>query len=189
MLGVTSQLEVGLVRWNIGRILVLGCLIAGLGVGLGLCSVNLSAVEAGVTVEVVPSTWDEDDLFHQPRMQEFKALAREYGFLPRSTAWQPTDLDPLNLSSGTPGELLAAFTLHLINERLCLECLDVTVRTLKIRPDQALGAILVWGFEDDSVLGADFRVTMALVEAEDWRVTRVEQRFHCARGGSEELCL
>ncbi|RNL87628.1 hypothetical protein [Halostreptopolyspora alba] len=54
--------------------------------------------------------------------------------------------------------------------------------------EETQGAVLEWGFLDDSVAGADVRLTL-VQEAEGWQVAETERRSHCRRGQSGEMCL
>ena len=56
--------------------------------------------------------------------------------------------------------------------------------------DDAIGVILNWGLQDDSVAGHDFRIHMRRDADGGWMVERLEERFHCARGVTADgLCI
>lgn len=54
--------------------------------------------------------------------------------------------------------------------------------------DETQGAVLEWGFLDDSVAGADLRLTL-VKGADGWQVGEAERRSHCRRGQSGGTCL
>jgi hypothetical protein len=116
------------------------------------------------------------------------------GFEPGATAWQPFDVpDEVRDRYATPGEAVMALAEALDGPQLGTEVWETTVRVLPDEddPDLAHGAVLSWGFLDDSVEGRDVRVTLTRTDDDAWEPGGAEQRFRCLRGVTDdgELCI
>ncbi|MFU8805127.1 MAG: hypothetical protein ACNA8W_15035 [Bradymonadaceae bacterium] len=141
--------------------------------------------------------WDRDGLEAQPRQA---ALARdtpeEMEFSPGTTDWRPSVrklpepmVSPLPDGPTSPGALLNEVTRELgFGDGLGEEVWEMTTRVWQEDEDSAVGMILQWGFKDDSVAGSDVRLTMRRSD-QTWTIEELEERFHCRRGVSEDLCL
>ncbi len=146
--------------------------------------------------EVDASLWSAEGLEVQLRMPWLRARTPpEMDFDPGTTPWRPLTWSapeggfaPGDV--GSPGELLLALSRALgFGSDLGRELWEQTVRIHEDEEGAAVGVILRWGFMDDSVVGHDLRVRMREGEG-GWQVQRVEERFHCGRGVTEEgLCM
>jgi hypothetical protein len=135
--------------------------------------------------------WDEDSLLWQPRLEELIELGRDYGFEPGSTPWEEANLPDALVEERwqDPGASLLALAEALgLEHHLGIDTWEVTLRVLETAEDRAVGVVLEWGFLDDAVAGADWRVLLERDEA-GWRALELARRFHCRRGVSEGLCL
>jgi hypothetical protein len=91
--------------------------------------------------------------------------------------------------SNTPGALLSAHTAAIGSAEVGPDVWEQTIRIWQDNENEAIGVLLRWGFKDDAVTGHDFR--MHLRRSDDgWHIDRIEERFHCGRGVSEDgLCV
>lgn len=122
------------------------------------------------------------------------------GFEPAPTEWEPAAV-PDGFGEGqaafdSAGELMTALAAELAGSGLGDDAWEVTTRVLFDQAegdpdaDAATGAVLLWGFLDDSVAGSDHR--FALQRGPDgWFAASAEERARCARGVSPEdnLCV
>ena len=53
---------------------------------------------------------------------------------------------------------------------------------------QASAIIMMWGLKDDSVVGRDYLLVLRQHQG-NWYVAEVQERFHCARGVVDDICL
>jgi hypothetical protein len=137
--------------------------------------------------------WSQEGVVAQPRMEPFARRASAAGYAPGSTAWR---LSPgavpaaLAGTHPTPGGLLHAVVAALEWPAALGE--DAWEHTSRVWMDgerRAVGVALLWGLMDDSVVGHDVRVHMVRAGT-GWRIDRVEERFHCGRGVSDDdLCV
>lgn len=122
----------------------------------------------------------------------------DLGFAPAATPWEPTEV-PAGFGEGqaafsTAGELVAALAAELAGGGLGSDVWEVTARVLFDQaegdPDaqEATGAVLLWGFLDDSVAGSDHRFDLRR-GPDGWFAASAEQRSQCARGVTEGLCV
>jgi hypothetical protein len=144
--------------------------------------------------------WSAAGLEYQPRLSALRAATPdEMGWEPGTTPWRPAELAiPPEFTRAaaeqgagfdSPGELLAR-----LGDALGLagpvgeDTWELSLRVLPVSEDEATGMILLWGFKDDAVAGGDYRVHLARVDGR-WYAERMEQRFHCRRGVTEDgLC-
>jgi hypothetical protein len=140
--------------------------------------------------------WVPHGLAVQPRLAAYRdALPDDLGFEPGTTEWQdaqgeiPAHLGPEGTRSPSPGALLQALITELdLMAPLGRELWEQTQRVHQ-EDDTATGVVLQWGFKDDAVLGQDYRLAMR-EDTWGWFAERLETRYHCGRGVSEEgLCL
>ena len=113
---------------------------------------------------------------------------------PGTTEWEPFDVpSAVAGSSDSPGEVMIALAAETEAAGLGSEQWETTIRVLldEDDPDLAYGAVLGWGFLDDSVIGRDVRVTLTQTDDGQWEPGGAEQRFHCMRGVTDDgdLCL
>ena len=128
-----------------------------------------------------------------------RILAVQDGSLPDE--WEPgtTDWEPFDVPSAvagtydTPGEVMTALATEIEAAGLGTDQWETTIRVLldEDDPDLAYGAVLGWGFLDDSVTGRDVRITLTQTEDGRWEPGGAEQRFHGLRGVTDdgELCV
>ncbi|MBA2665204.1 MAG: hypothetical protein H0U74_23150 [Bradymonadaceae bacterium] len=140
--------------------------------------------------------WTPEGLDVQPRMQEFREqLPLELGFEPATTAWQPFGRDipaaltsPQSSQARSPGELLVDLVKSIDQAGwLGQDAWEQTLRVLREGDDLAIGVVLTWGLRDDAVAGSDLRATMQRRDGH-WFIVKLEQRFHCARAVTDNLC-
>lgn len=115
------------------------------------------------------------------------------GFEPGVTDWTefelPAEVDGVH---DTPGEVVAAFVAGTDAPELGTEVWETTMRVLldEDDPDLAHGAVLSWGFLDDSIEGRDVRITLTRTDDDRWEPGAAEERFHCMRGVTDDgFCL
>lgn len=122
---------------------------------------------------------------------------------PGATPWEPMEV-PAGFGRAaagegtaeaypTPAALMTAWAAHAVGEEVPLgrEVWEATVRVLEEDPEdgRALGALLEWGYFDDSVVGRDTRLDLVR-GADGWHVEAAEVRWRCLRGVTDEgLCL
>jgi hypothetical protein len=148
----------------------------------------------GAAPDTAP-VWSREGLEAQPRMAEFRrrTAAAMAEFAPGTTAWRargvPGGATALP-AAASPGALLHAVALALgWPEALGEDAWEQSYRVWREGPDRALGTVLVWGLQDDSLVGQDLLVRMRRGAA-GWVVEGVEERFHCGRGVTAEgLCV
>ena len=142
--------------------------------------------------------WSREGLEAQPRMTMLQQHAsRDPGYTPGTTLWRlleestsAADDDRDSSRFDTPGALLSAQTAGIVGSaEVGLDAWEQTIRIWQDNENEAVGVLLRWGFKDDAVTGHDFR--MHLRRSDDgWRLDRIEERFHCGRGVSEDgLCV
>ncbi|HVL97792.1 MAG TPA: hypothetical protein VM324_00675 [Egibacteraceae bacterium] len=123
----------------------------------------------------------------------FPAADLPEGWQPGTTSWVPADVpvgygqadDP---AFGTPGELATALAAEVAGPQLGSDVWEVTARVLASEGAEATAAVLVWGLADDAVAGSDLRLYLARNDT-GWYVDSAEERFHCRRGVSGDLCV
>lgn len=106
--------------------------------------------------------------------------------------WQPID-PPEGFRAGeagydSPGELMAAYASRTVGGEhgLGRDLWEATVRVLhRGEEDAASGALLEWGYADDSVVGADTRLELRSGDG-GWYVEAGERRPHCRRGVTDD---
>jgi len=136
--------------------------------------------------------WSREALEVQPRMDALRsAIPADLGYTPGTTQWVAVDSTSLigidTVTADTPGALLSALAMSLgWADVLGDAAWEQTTRVWMQDDVQAVGVVLQWGFQDDSVAGRDFRVHMRLDGV--WRAHTVEQRFHCARRVTDGEC-
>lgn len=141
------------------------------------------------------AAWSEEALFHQPRMLAYAELARTYGFEPHTSRWRVSSgvtygTPPAEWSeiAAHPVDLLTRFAAHHVEQGLGTDVWEIVTR-LHLGEDFAIGAVLVWGYQDDAIAGIDYLLTMRPTD-HGWRIAELHERYHCRRGVSEEdLCL
>lgn len=116
------------------------------------------------------------------------------GWEPGMTAWVPFEVpDEVQGAHDTPGEVMAGLARGVDAAMLGYDQWEVTIRVLldDDDPDLAYGALLGWGFLDDSVVGRDIRITLTRTDDGRWQPGGAEQRQHCRRGVSADqtLCI
>ena len=140
--------------------------------------------------------WTREGLEEQPRSSALRGGASDsLGYEPGPTPWKevpsPTpDGAPAGTPPASPGEALTrvAEALGWV-DMLGESAWEQTSRVWAPDPDQAVGVVLQWGLQDDAVAGRDLRAQMRLVDGV-WQVERLEQRFHCRRGVSDDgVCM
>ena len=135
-------------------------------------------------------TLSAEELVANHRMEEFKRTADPEFANPGTTEWRRADLPDSMAGPGmeSPGDLLAALRVESRLDRdLGSELMEITARVAE-EGDQATGVLLLWGILDDSMIGQDLRLTMER-SGEGWMPVGLQERFHCVRGVSGELCL
>lgn len=143
--------------------------------------------------------WSRDGLEAQPRMAELKQRTHaDLGYTPGTTIWRAAGVD-LSSTPSTGGAAYDAESPDALLARVAAELPmagnlgeDVWEQTLRIwqgGEDEAVGIIMRWGMKDDSVIGHDHRVQLRRSN-DHWHVIRLEERFHCSRGVTDEgLCV
>ena len=112
---------------------------------------------------------------------------------PGATEWEAYDVpDAVQGTYDTPGAVMAALAAETDASQLGQDQWETTIRVLYDEDDEdlAYGAMLSWGFLDDSVAGRDVRITITRT-ADGWEPGGAEQRFQCLRGVTDdgELCV
>lgn len=116
------------------------------------------------------------------------------GFEPGPTRWRDEEVPAGFGADGdrfdTPGAVTVALADAVGNvEVLGSESWEIAARVLSPEGgNRALGAVLMWGFRDDSVAGTDLRVDLRQ-DGAGWYVRAAETRSRCRRGVSDELCV
>jgi hypothetical protein len=116
------------------------------------------------------------------------------GFEPGVTNWTEFEVpEEVQDVYDTPGEVMAQLAAVEDAPQLGTDVWETTIRVLldEDDPDLAYGAMLSWGFLDDSVEGRDVRITLTRTDDDRWEPGGAEQRFQCIRGVTDdgELCL
>jgi hypothetical protein len=116
------------------------------------------------------------------------------GFEPGVTNWTEFEVpEEVQDVYDTPGEVMAQLAAVEDAPQLGTDVWETTIRVLldEDDPDLAYGAMLSWGFLDDSVEGRDVRITLTRTDDDQWEPGGAEQRFQCIRGVTDdgELCL
>ncbi len=150
--------------------------------------------EEAVAEESAPSgsvqRWSREGLLENRRMEEFTATANPDFANPGTTDWREAEV-PAALRDETfpaPGGALVALQQAVdIDAQLGMDLRELTARAY-IDGDEAGGALLLWGFKDDSLAGKDIMV-MLEADGDAWRVASMQERFHCVRGTVGELCM
>jgi hypothetical protein len=141
--------------------------------------------------------WSAEGLSDQPRMAELKAMAEVLPDIgtPGTTSWRESDLaipeafTRAGSTYQTPGALVAGLVPALnLAERLGQGTWELTLRVYLPEEGQASAIIMRWGFWDDSVAGMDHLLGLRQHQA-NWYVVDVQERFHCWRGVTDDLCL
>ncbi len=137
-----------------------------------------------------------EGLIDQLRARILQAEDREVPdeWEPGSTMWQLFEVPSAVAGTyDTPGEVMTALATEIEAAALGTEQWETTIRVLldEDDPDLAYGAVLSWGFLDDSVAGRDVRITLTRTSDGRWEPGGAEQRFHCRRGVSDdgEVCV
>ncbi len=156
---------------------------------------SLTPAELGVAEAPM---WSDQGLSAQLRSNwHLQRIPEDMGFAPGTTPWRPAPMQPTGdlgnaaaASAATPGALLAMLTLRLgWSDALGEEVWEHTTRIWNQEEGKALGVILRWGLQDDAITGQDLQVHMRRGER-GWYIERMEERFHCGRGVSDEgLCM
>lgn len=116
------------------------------------------------------------------------------GFEPGPTPWRDRQVPAGFGADGdrfdTPGAAMVALADAVGGaEGLGSESWEIAVRVLSPEAgDRARGAVLMWGFRDDSVAGTDVRVDLRR-DGAGWYVRAAETRDHCWRGVTDGLCV
>jgi hypothetical protein len=122
----------------------------------------------------------------------------DHGYKPGTTIWRATDVDLSSTlfadaatnNTTSPATLLVALAPALpVAGELGVDVWEQTLRIWQAGEDEAVGVVLRWGMKDDSIIGHDHRVHMRRRD-NYWRVVRLEERFHCSRGVTDDrLCV
>jgi hypothetical protein len=156
---------------------------------------RINELEAGLDRPAMQ--WSAEGLADQPRMAEWKAMAevRDSGWTPGTTSWReshlaiPEAFTRAGSTYQTPGALVAGLVPALnLAERLGQETWELTVRVYLPEEGQASAIVMGWGFKDDSVAGRDHLLGLRQHQA-IWYVVDIQERFHCWRGVTDDLCL
>jgi hypothetical protein len=143
--------------------------------------------------------WSRDGLEAQPRMAVLQQrTTADLGYTPGTTIWRAADVDlsstPLAHAAAnnatSPAALLVTLApaLPVVGE-LGVDLWEQTLRIWQDGEDEAVGVVLRWGMKDDSIVGHDHRVHMRRND-NGWRIVRIEERFHCSRGVTDDgLCI
>ena len=137
--------------------------------------------------------WSEEGLESQDRMEDLREVRDG---APGTTPWSSENIEvPEGLGDAdadgavAPGALLVELLSAMgVGAGLGTEVWEQTIRVLQQDGDEAVGVLMQWGFKDDSMAGSDIRAHMRRGDS-GWYIERLEQRFHCARGVSDGLCL
>lgn len=111
------------------------------------------------------------------------------GWEPGMTDWTPFEApDRVAGTYDTPGEVMAALAAEVDAALLGQDQWETTIRVLLDEDDTdlAYGAVLGWGFKDDSVVGRDIRMTLTRTDDDRWEPGGAEQRQHCMRGVTDD---
>ncbi len=145
----------------------------------------------------VADAWSAEGLVDQLRIHlrdpEAEAEMPE-GWEPGTTDWAPFEVpDGVEGTYDTPGAVMAALAAEVDVDLLGQDQWETTIRVLldEDDPELAYGAVLGWGFLDDSVVGRDIRMTLTRTGDQRWEPGGAEQRQHCLRGVSDDqtACL
>jgi hypothetical protein len=165
---------------------------------LTACSAGAPAGEGAGTTPPAPDLgpddsrpWSLEGLTHQPRLQELReSVPPELGFTPGTTRWRPLDPPPPTPGQATPGSVTSATARLLgMDDQVGSDVWEQTVRVWSGDGPGAIGVILRWGFQDDSIAGHDVRLHLRR-DGDVWTIESAEERHHCRRGVSpDDLCL
>jgi hypothetical protein len=163
-----------------GRGLVAALLLLFGLVGCGGVTSSPESTASGVAGSLVPLASGEPPPWEQPVPAGVEA-----------TDWQPVGandqpIDPGGGPWADPGALLADTQRFFAAQTPGGE---VTARLVSHDPEAgtAVGHVRILTAGDDSVAGIDLRLELGEVEG-GWRIVSVEERLHCRRGVSGELC-
>jgi hypothetical protein len=142
-----------------------------------------------------------DDFEAQPRLADLRERTPpDLGWEPGTTPWRsarrevPESVTQQAARAGgggaEPGDalVLLASALGLPAELGGEGVTEMTLRVRRTGEDEAEGMLLFWGAADDSIAGSDLRVELRAVDGR-WYVRSMEERVHCRRGVSGELCV
>jgi hypothetical protein len=157
-----------------------------------------AAAQEADTASTVALPWSREGLEAQPRMAWLRQRTPpELGYSPATTAWRPVDWEvpaalarPGDDGAATPEALLLRLVTAIEwGGALGREVWEQTTRVWYDGDDAAVGVVLHWGLQDDSMAGHDLRVRVRRA-AGSWYVERVEERFHCSRAATPDgLCV
>ena len=140
----------------------------------------------------VADVWTAEGLIDQLRVHlrdpELEAEMPE-GWEPGTTDWTAFEApDGVAGTYDTPGEVMSALAGEVDVALLGQDQWETTIRVLldEDDPDLAYGAVLGWGFLDDSVIGRDIRMTLTRTDDDRWEPGGAEQRQHCMRGVTDD---
>jgi hypothetical protein len=163
-----------------GRGLVAALLLLFGLVGCGGVTPSPESTASGVAGSLVPLASGEPPPWEQPVRGAVAA-----------TPWQEVGGDqPIDPGGGPwadPGALLADTQRFFAAQTPGGE---VSVRLVSHDPEAgtAVGHVRIMNTGDDSVAGTDLRLELGEVDG-SWRIVSVEERVHCRRGVSGELCV
>ena len=133
------------------------------------------------------------DLGEPPHLCRLSLLTPpELAYSPGSTPWHTIDVpgpaqDSFPHADSALSTLLVELGLTFGTWRSQFR--EFSLRTLPSESDSELAlSLLAWGTEDDAVIGREYRA-LFLLDERGWRVARLEERWHCARGISGSLCI
>jgi outer membrane murein-binding lipoprotein Lpp len=142
----------------------------------------------------VAQEWTAEGLVEQLRVhvRDVDEIEMPEGWEPGMTAWVPFEVpEAVAGTYETPGEIMVELAAVIDAPLLGQDQWETTVRVLADEddPDLAYGALLAWGFLDDSVIGRDVRITLTRTD-DGWEPGGAEQRQHCMRGvsGDQTAC-
>lgn len=130
--------------------------------------------------------------FAQPEWESYlERVPADLGFEPAVTPWERNRSLEAHLNSCASFEKATedwAGVHDLMNPEES-DDLSINIRTRRNQNNTATGLVQRWGFQDDSLAGTDYQLTLQDING-CWQPTRVETRHYCRRGRAERnLCL
>jgi len=165
-------------------------IVAGAALLLAACGTD-DGDAPGDTAATPQPLWSAEGLPEQLRTLLPEGADLPDGFEPGTTAWQATELpDGLDPDYPTPGALALDLARAADADNLGMDTWETTTRVLPDDADENLAyvAVLSYGYGDDAVAGRDLRITITR-DGEDWTAGGAEERFHCRRGVTDDLCV
>lgn len=135
-----------------------------------------------------------EGFYEQHWMYQLKHSDNELGFEPGSLDWRDytgTSFQGFSETDSTYTEtgMLVYDWLDEVNINGHWGELSETAIRVRLQDEESAEAIILqWGLKDDSIYGIDYLLQLQQSDG-NWFIESVQERYHCGRGVSGDLCL